>query len=317
MDCSCWYELACVSHSVVVTYAHSLTLVDLFYPPPPTLAMQTRAAKRRCLRAENDGLSSPLLCLLPLLQPVHHCLHALLSDRDAARLMQTSRSITTTLLIDYALIDHVFSFDTITEAKRSFALYAGYHMRIVRLCLPRKWDAALIDGRNGRPVLPASLKALMLGPDSASGSIDMRATWFSSAAYAALEDEDEGEEARQKEDEKEESEEQRLIRTVEQCELGKWRVRPNSQCDQRFGYGPSNGRFNQPIPPGALPSGLRFLQLGNHFNQPLQQGSIPDTVDVLQFAECIQSAAASWSSANLAHSSAPSVATTLTTISLC
>ena len=38
---------------------------------------------------------------------------------------------------------------------------------------------------------------------------------------------------------------------------------------------------NQSIPPGALPRGLRFLQLGSHFNQPLQHGSIPDTIEVL------------------------------------
>ena len=45
------------------------------------------------------------------------------------------------------------------------------------------------------------------------------------------------------------------------------------------------GDLNQPIPPAALPHGLRFLQLPMRFNQSLKPGSIPDTVEVVLFGE--------------------------------
>ena len=52
-----------------------------------------------------------------------------------------------------------------------------------------------------------------------------------------------------------------------------------------FRFDNSCGGFDLPIPPGALPHGLRLLQLNKAFNQPLSAGSIPDTVEVLQFGE--------------------------------
>ena len=70
--------------------------------------------------------------------------------------MQTSCSITTSLLSDYAFVDHVFTYRTVKEPVRSFTLYADYHMRIVRLCLPSRWVRPLVDSQN-RPVGIASI----------------------------------------------------------------------------------------------------------------------------------------------------------------
>ena len=212
-------------------------------------------------------------CLLPLLQPVRHCLHTFLSDQDAARLMRVSRAIAASLLADYAFVDHVFAYEgrTVADVKPSFALYARYRMRILRMCLPRHWNESLVDCRYGRSVLPPSLIALTTGHDSRGKSV----------AYAALDGsceqrrsvEEVNAEAGGTDDS--ESEFHRLIRPVTTTHSDTaWDV---------FKWGSSTGRFNQPITPAALPLSLRFLHFNDQFNQPLQQGSIPDSVEVLQF----------------------------------
>ena len=229
--------------------------------------MHTRAAKRRRLVADDVVVPEVSLCLLPLLQPVRLCLHAFLSDRDATRLMQTSHSIAASLLADHAFVDHVFTHHSLTKARQSFAFYARYHMRILRLCLPKTWNAPLVDRKSGRSLLPASLLSLTLGSDPLRQSI----------AYCPLDrDELQGEklcdeEGRVVYGEREVND---LIRRWEEagtCDT--WDLRP---------YGGRAGIFNLPIPPGALPHSLRFLQLGRRFDQPLQVGSIPDSVEVLQ-----------------------------------
>ena len=235
----------------------------------PTSAMETRPAKRRRRQAECAARPSTLPCLLPLLQPVRHCLHPFLSGSDATRLMQASGSITACLLADYAFVDHVFTYRTATAARCSFALFARYHMRILRLCLPRKWNEPLIDHTTGQSVLPASLVALTMGDE---GNLESG----QSVAYAAFDGsnrqlEAENAEEGKAEAEEEESEFHRLIRPVDI---------ENSYGWLRWG-GILGG--NLLIPLGALPRSLRFLQFSDPFNQPLQPGSIPDSVEALQF----------------------------------
>ena len=205
-------------------------------------------------------------CLLPLLQPVRHCLHPFVSSRDAARLMQTSRSITACLLSGYAFLDHVFfdCFPATADVKRSLTFYAHYDMRITRMCLPEEWNEPLVDSESGRSVLPASLIALSLGGDDQTR-----------LAYAAFD----GSYQRWNDEEVEHSDGKghydRLTRRWEDedgCDT--WSLSSSADCD---------GLFNQLLPPGALPHGLRLLQFNDDFDQPLQAGSIPDTVEMLQF----------------------------------
>ena len=234
--------------------------------------------------AQSDSHSTR--CLLPLLQPVRHCLHAFLSTVDALRLMRASRSITAALLSGYAFVDHVFTFQSHTAAdiRRCIALYARYDMRILRMVLPRHWNEPLVDVVS---VLPRSLVCLAVG--SAAEAADLRR----SAAYAPLDggvDSDSEElvaqpvvdarfpRDRQSERDGAEGEFYRLIHPVDASEVNEtaWRV---------WHFAPIFSEFNQPISPGALPHGLRYLQLNEEFNQPLQAGSMPDTVEVLQFGD--------------------------------
>ena len=215
-------------------------------------------------------------CLLPQLQPVRHCLHAFLSDEDAARLMQVNRSLTTALLSGYRFFNHAFTFERAADVKRLLALYAKYGMCITRLFLPPDWNDPLVDSSTGQPHLPPSLVALSLGVPAdrshrvmhrfllnatADGSVDRQ--WTVEAASG-------------------EDWEEQLERRVccwewsneDDCDLDMWEV---------FRHARSGGGFDQPIPSGALPHGLRCLQITDAFKQPLQVGSIPDTVEVLQF----------------------------------
>ena len=231
--------------------------------------MEMRAAKRSCLQADQDALSSTPPCLLPHLHSVRHCLHPFLSATDAARLMRTSRSIID-LLADYAFADHVFTYDNFYNAadvRRNFAFYARYHMRILRLCLPYDWTEPLVDVVTGRSLLPDSLLALTLGDDSTNGTV----------VHAALDGEG-GEESEEEWDEDiAVNEFYRTLPVEAKAWKGlDWNVKQ---------YSSSHGTFDQPIPPGALPRSLRFLQFAEYaFNQPLQVGSIPDSVEALQFS---------------------------------
>ena len=205
-------------------------------------------------------------CLLPLLQPVRFCLHTFLSADDAARLMRASRSITASLLSGYAFVDHAFTFHacSVTDVKRSIAFYARYHMRIVRMCLPAKWNEPLVDDATGRAVLPASLVALALGGTSPYER-------YRSLANAPIDESGGNDESEQRYEES--------YRRVRPHGAPMFRAEPWQVLE----YAVCMGAFNQPIPPGALPHGLRWLQLGDSFNQPLQVGSIPETVETLQF----------------------------------
>ena len=237
-------------------------------------AERSSIAKRLCLRVssdcpkpshEHDFITA--LCLLPLLQPVRHCLHRFLSAEDAARLMQTSRCTAAALLSGYAFVDHAFLFNrrSVADVKRCLALCARFHTRIQHMCLPRDWNEPLVDASTGRPVLPPSLLALVLGQNSTE---DERRPVAYVPSNESIDDEE-----------------------SEQChEVSYRRVRPHGAPMLRswpwdvLRYSGCVGRFGQPIPPGALPHGLRFLQFNDTYDQPLQDGSIPSTVEVLQLS---------------------------------
>ena len=233
--------------------------------------MAQRARRRR----KNGALSPPTdtpqpytsACLFPLLQPVRYCLHSFLSTKDAVRLMRASRSTTASLLSDYAALDHIFKFTSAANARRSIAFHGSYHIRILRMCLPADWTEPLVDSESGRSLLPASLVALMLG-------LDHSVFLLNSVVYV---DQDSNRSRREVQWDGKEEEKQLNER------LERWQEMNCCDMWEALGYGLSMGAFNQPIPPGALPHGLRFLQFSALFNQPLQVGSIPDTVEVLQF----------------------------------
>ena len=212
-------------------------------------------------------------CLLLLLQPVRRCLHPFLSSQDAVQLMQASRSTTNSLLPGYCFVDHVFTPSTTAEAKRCFALYEHYGMRILRLCLPEMWDEPLLSWTR-QPLLPASLTALELGVSSDSKSLVHAAFEGSAQLHSRAR-----EEIKQDGVDYGEGEFHRLVRPVKQF-MSKFKLDITWDVHQ---YSSGVGTLNRPIPPGALSHGLRFLQFNDAFNQPLQVGSIPDTVEVLQF----------------------------------
>ena len=235
------------------------------------MAKRQRVDNSLTLPSSAVSLTRTARCLLPLLQPFRHCLHPFLSDTDAARLMQTSRSSATDLLHGYGFVHHVFTFRTAAETKRAVALYSRYDMRILRVLLSRDWNESLIDSETGRSLLPASLVALTIGEEDG----DERRL----VAYAAL-DGSEGSVAEEQVDEEKSDDEGYFHRRIRPVDAGtedagweSWDV---------LQYDDTDGEFAHPVPPGALPHGLRFLQLNNTCDQPLQAGSIPDTVEVLQ-----------------------------------
>ena len=185
------------------------------------------------------------------------------------QLMQTSHATTACLLTDYAFVNHVFRPSAGRKDAISISLYARYaryHMRILHMRLTEQWNKPLVNSRSGQSLLPRSLVALTLGTTPQDKSI----------AYAAFD----GSEQRCRADdwaEQGDSEERINRRT------SRWERDNSCELWDVFVYGNSHGVFNRPLPPGALPHGLRFLHFAAHFNQPLQVGSIPDTVVVLQF----------------------------------
>ena len=222
-------------------------------------------------------------CLLPLLQPVRHCLHSFLSDVDAARLMQTSRSTTIDLLTGFAFISHVFIPQDAAQLKRTIALYNDYNIRILRMSLSDKWNERLLDATTVRPLLPASLQALSLGQHD---GLVMKRMLGRGAAYAALDggeerhNESEGRGAEAAPEAGQEGEFRRLVRLVDAREMDLLRLHDVSWRVLR--YAGCIGDFSQPLTPGALPHGLRFLQFHDRYNLPLQAGSLPSTLETLQ-----------------------------------
>ena len=208
-------------------------------------------------------------CLLPQLQAIRqHCLHPLIDDKTAARLLQTSHSVAACLLPGYAFVEHVFDYArrSAADVQRSLALYARYGLRILRMGLP-DWNEPLMDSSESwLPVLPASLIALTFCRDYGDKS---------TIAHVAFNGTD-GRWAELEEEEADGAWESQSTRLVHRWE-------DESSSDTCRVYSGLYGVFNQPIPASALPVGLRFLELSWAFNQRLREGSIPDTVEVLQF----------------------------------
>ena len=221
-------------------------------------------------------------CLLSLLQPVRRCLQPFLTSLDAAHLMQASRSTTVAILHGYTF-HRIFELSSAGDARRTIALYSRYHIRLYGVGLGAGWQDPLLDSDSGRPLLPASLVLLVCGEShgdrayhsgmpidrAACGALINKAKCQQNEHCAGL---DKGSDDVGADDE---SVFYRHVRIVD-AGLAKdtsWDVTTFGDC---------LGAFNLPIPPGALPSGLRVLQLNDAFNQPLAVGSIPDTVTVLQ-----------------------------------
>ena len=205
-------------------------------------------------------------CLLPLLQPVRHCLHPFLSNVAAARLLQTS-TIALSLLTGYSSVDPVFAFHshTVADVKACIDLYDSYHLRIFRMSLARAWNEPLVDSATGQSLLPPSLVCLSFGSPAEE------ADFSRSAAYAPLDGFVDSDCAQfvspSRFDERlpydrgggDDWEFYRFIRLVESNQMRDtaWTVWQFAAC---------SSEFNQPIPPGALPPGLRFLQFNDQFN---------------------------------------------------
>ena len=230
-------------------------------------------------QVDDSGRTYTGPCLFPLLHPVRLCLHRFLDASDVLRFMQASHSTTVSLLADYTFVDHVSTFHshTVAETKRSIALFARYRMRILRMCLPASWKEGLIDSETGQSCLPPSLVALSLGQDSVleEHRIDRR-----SVVYAPFD----GSDQQWSEDEWQYGEEERqLERRIESWERDNECNTWSNKLWNVFEYASRRGYFNRPLPPGALPRGLRYVEFNYDFNQPLQVGSIPDTVEVIKF----------------------------------
>ena len=245
-----------------------------------------------CQQADNDSAAHTATdcCLLLTLHPVRQWLHPFLSATAVARLRRGSRSTTALLLAEYKP-DHDFTYrgQSLADVKRTIAVYGRYHMHIRRLSLPAGWNEPLVDSQR-RPVLPQSLLVLSVGelnPGALSNSITARPSIVHVALDGTDGERDSGELQTEAEDGGERAFYRRMRPLTGHMSRGAWTNMYDAESNlwDVLRYGDCKGAFNQPIPPGALPRGLRFLQFNNTFNQPLQAGSIPDTVEVLQFGE--------------------------------
>ena len=219
-------------------------------------------------------------CLLPLLQPVRLCLLPFLGDADAVRLLQTSHATASTLLAGYSL-ERVFTPYNAGELKQAVALYGRYHMRILRISLAESWQEPLVDSASGAPLLPASLLALALGSTPAFDGPLLRCAAWTALSGAQRDESQKQQQGKTHEAISGDDDEGTFHQLVRPVDLSNMRDRSFNIQD----YGLCLGAFNQPLPRGALPHGLRFLQAGRAFDQPLECGSIPDTVQVIAFGD--------------------------------
>ena len=216
------------------------------------------------------------------LLPVRLCLLPFVSGEEAVRLLSTCRSALG-LLHGYAIIDHIFTYEscTVAQIKRSFAFYSRRHIRICDVILPANWSRPL-HVNTGRSLLPVSLVVLTLGADepgtekSLERPSDPDAVWDSGAGWDTRP-----------------AVAQRVVGSESAADLTDfyervWPVEESLKQDMSWSVLPFRSRigsFDRPIPAGALPRGLRFLQLNDLFNQPLDTGSIPNTVEIIQFGQ--------------------------------
>ena len=211
-------------------------------------------------------------CLLPCLHPVRLCLHPFLTDEDAARLMRASSSTTLAVLPHYSLTHEVFQFSSARAMKQTLSLYDRYELRVTKLRLGIRFTAPLLDDATGRSRLPASLVSLWIGREWQVDSSNPQ--WRAQAGADSEEEEEKEEEGTGDLDEQSSAEDAERLEAERRIELVEaWDVRK---------FNVTHGAFSQPLTPGALPHGLRYLQLNNRYDQPFQQGSLPSTLEVLQ-----------------------------------
>ena len=235
------------------------------------------------LRLQDSTHAPPTLLLS--LTPVRQLWWRLLTDADVGRVMRVSRATTRHLLCGYAFCERFFvpRLDRELFAPPSFcglqlvawcwrgprcierchlhemlALYRRHGLRITRLSLCRAWNAALHDEATGESLLPPSLLVLMLGAMPRNDRSPHLLPPPGSRGAS-----------------------------------GEWEADDDAQMDESFDRDRAlgwrypitlsmTGAFNRPLPPRALPDGLRRLHLSDAFDQPLQAGSIPSSVTFLQ-----------------------------------
>ena len=95
------------------------------------------------------------------LAPVRFCLHRMLTEQDAGRLLGVSCSTSIALLRGFTFHDHVFHWPTVEDAQRCKAVYERFGLRITRLCF--SMDVPLVGEVSGQPLLPSSLLVFELG----------------------------------------------------------------------------------------------------------------------------------------------------------
>ena len=172
--------------------------------------MHIPIAKRHCQRLDTDLVSHTHSsyqshappCLLPLLrQFVNASTHSStpLMPRVSCRPATPSPPPSSPAMASSTTSSHTAGW---RRPSWSFAFYARYHMRMLRLCLPKTWNVPLVDRKSGRSILPRSLLALTLGPDYHDYDYDGRQRRVHSVAHATLDGREYGretEEVQQKE----------------------------------------------------------------------------------------------------------------------
>ena len=182
--------------------------------------------------------------------------------------MRVGRTFVLSLLAGYCFRQHVFRPESPSSLSSMRALYEQWGMRITRLCLPERWydyHVPLIDEASGASLLPSSLEALALGHVSLREEAESMFAHLGTLASTGHLRADEAEPIGSTNGYK-------WLRRVET--QSSWRMKPYSKAE--------GGYPLKPIPPGAIPQGVRFLQLAEHYNRPLLPGAIPATVRFLQ-----------------------------------
>ena len=215
---------------------------------------------------------SPLL----LLTPLRFCLHAFLSDLDAIRLLRTSTAVAQALLADFVL-RHVFEWDGQPRRQRSlcFAHFERCGVRLNCSC-SAGFNSPVVDATPGRSLLPATLHSLVMGrwrqpsPPSGHPATSAVRKGFVAAALDAEACALAGK--------------QECVVPASRAGWEQWSKHYTLLDNAALLSGNINGRFNQSLPPAALPHGLRYLALSDWHSQPLQRLSLPATVTVLHLS---------------------------------
>ena len=199
--------------------------------------------------------------------PVRFCLHALLTEEDAARLLRVGRSVAVALLSCFTF-HHPFRPASVEAMLCTLALYERYELRVARMCLPF-FMRELELGSGGRSPLPSTLTSLVLGcveqPRESLGRWTGDSMFDSPSpcsppvlSHCSVSADDSAEDIDL------------------QMTAPPWRV---------FAYRAAvgdQGASKEPLPAGLVPHGVRQLQLGVNLNRPLAKGLLPPSLAFLQ-----------------------------------